>query len=116
MAHTIRRTGAAGPGRTTGAGAAGSRRTRLTLNTDGRAHPRENTLVAATVLFALVAVVCAFFRDMHILGAWTALAGVVTGLISQMFSATTGERAVTVLALGASAVSLFMNMYHGGLY
>jgi hypothetical protein len=116
MAHTIRRTGTAtGSGGTPGS-AVGTHRPRLSLNSDGRAHPRENTLVALVVLFALVAGICAFFRDMHILGAWTGLAGVVTGLISQMFSATTGERAVTVLALGVSAVSLFMNMFHGGLY
>ncbi|MYV98145.1 hypothetical protein [Streptomyces sp. SID3343] len=117
MAHTIRRTGTAtGPVGTPGATAVGTHRPRLSLNSDGRAHPRENTLVAVTVLFALVAGICVFFRDMHILGAWTALGGVVTGLISQMFSATTGERAVTILALGVSAVSLFMNMFHGGLY
>ncbi|MGW1989967.1 hypothetical protein [Embleya sp. NPDC001921] len=108
MAHTIRRTGTAAT--------AGTHRPRLTLNSDGRAHPRENALVAAVVLFALVAGICAFFDEMHILGAWTALAGVLTGLVSQMFSATTGERVVTVLALGVSAVALFMNMFHGGLY
>ncbi|MEU0937172.1 MULTISPECIES: hypothetical protein [unclassified Embleya] len=108
MAQTIRRTGSAAT--------AGAHRPHLTLNSDGRAHPRENALVAAVVLFALVGGICAFFKDMHILGAWTALAGVVTGLISQMFSATTEERVVTVLALGVSAVALFMNMFHGGLY
>ncbi|WP_406284476.1 hypothetical protein [Embleya sp. NBC_00896] len=108
MAHTIRRTGTAAT--------AEGHRPRLTLNSDGRAHPRENALVAASVLFALVAGICAMFDEMHILGAWTALAGVVTALVSQMFSATTAERAVTVLALGVSAVSLFMNMFHGGLY
>ncbi|MFE5326977.1 hypothetical protein ACFRCG_11370 [Embleya sp. NPDC056575] len=111
MAHTIRRTASAAP-----AAPAGAHRPRLTLNSDGRAHPRENALVAAVVLFALVAGVCAFFKGMHVLGAWTALAGVVTGLVSQMFSATTEERVVTVLALGVSAVALFMNMFHGGLY
>ncbi|WP_020557171.1 hypothetical protein [Embleya scabrispora] len=108
MAQTIRRTGTAP--------AAGTHRPRLTLNSDGRAHPRENALVATVVLFALVGGICAIFEDMHVLGAWTALAGVVTGLVSQMFSATTGERVVTVIALGVSAVALFMNMFHGGLY
>jgi len=88
---------------------------RVGFHSDGRPHPRENTMVAVAVLFALVAGICVFFRDMHILGAWTGLAGVASGLVSQMFSATTIERMVTVLALGVSAVALFMNMYHGGL-
>jgi len=89
---------------------------RIGFHSDGRPHPREAAMVAVAVVFALVAGACVFFRDMHVLGVWTAIAGVGAGLVAQMFSATTIERMITVLALGVSGVALLMNMYHGGPY
>ncbi|NUP33550.1 MAG: hypothetical protein HOU01_17835 [Streptomycetaceae bacterium] len=83
---------------------------------DDRPHTMENALAGATFVFAVVAIVCAFFRDLHILGAWAGLTGVVVGLIGQMISATTLERFVLVISVGASAVGLFISMAHGGLY
>lgn len=83
---------------------------------DDKPHTRENALAAATVVFGVVAIVCAFFDHLHILGAWSGLAGVLVGLGGQMISATTLERFVLVIALGGSAVGLFINMANGGLY
>lgn len=83
---------------------------------DGKPHTRENALAAATAAFAIVAVVCAFFPRVHILGAWSGLAGVLTGLGGQMISSTTLERFALVISLGAAAVGLFINMANGGLY
>ncbi|MFI9270000.1 hypothetical protein ACIGXM_04695 [Kitasatospora sp. NPDC052896] len=88
----------------------------LTLNTDGHPHPKENTLVGLTVAFGLVAIVSAFFAHLHILGSWTGLAGIVTGLWGQFISATTAERFVVVIALGASAVGFGIALAHGGLF
>ncbi|MCF2532173.1 hypothetical protein [Yinghuangia soli] len=83
---------------------------------DDKPHTKENALAAATAVFAVVAIVCAFFPSMHILGAWSGLAGVFVGLGGQMISATTLERFVLIISLGASAVGLFINMANGGLY
>jgi hypothetical protein len=96
MAHTIRRA--------------------IAVNTDGRPHPVQDTLAAVTAVLAVVAIVCAFFSEVHILGAWAGLVGIVTALTGQMFSATTAERFPLVIGLGASAVGLFINMANGGLY
>ncbi|WP_436790591.1 hypothetical protein [Yinghuangia sp. YIM S10712] len=83
---------------------------------DERAHTKENVIAAATAAFAIVAIVCAFFPSMHILGAWSGLAGVLAGLGGQMISSTTLERFALVISLGAAAVGLFINMANGGLY
>lgn len=88
----------------------------MTLNTDGHPHPRENTLVGLTVLFALLAIVSAFFDSLHIMSSWTGLAGVVTGLWGQFISVTTAERFVLVIALVASALGLGIGLAHGGLF
>ena len=63
----------------------------LTLNTDGRKHPKQNTLTALTVVFGLLAVVSAFFHDLHLLSSWSGLAGIATGAWGQYVSATTAE-------------------------
>lgn len=83
---------------------------------DDKPHTKENTFAALTFVFAVIAIVCAFFPSAHMLGAWTGLAGVFTGLTGQMISSTTVERFILVISLGASAVGLFINMAHGGLW
>ncbi|GAA0701676.1 hypothetical protein GCM10010193_65640 [Kitasatospora atroaurantiaca] len=88
----------------------------LTLNTDGRPHPKENTLVGLTVVFGLLSFVSSFFYNLHIMSSWTGLAGVVTGLWGQFISVTTAERFVLVIALVASAFGLGIGMAHGGFF
>ncbi|KRV47445.1 hypothetical protein AQ490_07445 [Wenjunlia vitaminophila] len=87
-----------------------------TLNTDGRTHPKENALTMATAVFGVVALVTAFWPGLHLLSSWTGLAGLLTGGVSQMVSATTGERFVTVVGMGAAGVGFFLGMAHGGLF
>ncbi|NJP99218.1 hypothetical protein [Streptomyces zingiberis] len=84
------------------------------LNSDGRPHPVENSLVAATLVLGAVAFVTAQFHHLHLISSWTGLAGVVSGLWGQMISATTAERFALVIGLGAAAVGLFLGMAHGG--
>ena len=93
-----------------------ARRNRFILNTDGESHPLQNAGSELTAVFGLVAAVCAFFPSMHLLGSWTGLAGLGTGLWSQMISATTAERFVNICAVVLSGIGLLFGLAHGGLY
>jgi hypothetical protein len=88
----------------------------FTLNTDGLRHPVENAGSALTAVLGTVAAVCAFFPSMHLLGSWTGLAGLGTGLWAQMISATTAERFVNICAVVLSGIGLLFGLAHGGLY
>ncbi|WP_369200523.1 hypothetical protein [Streptomyces sp. PU-14G] len=84
------------------------------LNSDGRRHPKENSLATATLVLGVVSVVCAWWSGLHVLGTWVGIVGVLTGAWGQYISATTGERFVTIIGLGAAAVGFYINMMHGG--
>lgn len=86
------------------------------LNTDGENHPLENTGAAITLILGAVAAVCAFFPSMHLLGSWSGLVGMGTGLWSQMISATTAERFVNITGVVLSGIGLLFGLAHGGLY
>jgi hypothetical protein len=86
------------------------------LNTDGKSHPLENTGAAITAILGVVAAVCAFFPSMHLLGSWSGLVGMGTGLWSQMISATTAERFVNITGVVLSGIGLLFGLAHGGLY
>ncbi len=86
------------------------------LNTDGRSHPMANSLALLAACFALIAVVCAWYPSLHLLGSWTGAAGLCTGLWSQMVSATTSERFINVSAMILSGLGLLFGLAHGGLY
>ncbi len=88
--------------------------THLTLNTDGKRHPLENALAAVTAVLGVVSLACALSTSLHVIGSWTGLVGVIVGLYDQLRSATTAERIVLVIFLGASAVGWGLNMAHGG--
>ncbi|POX40960.1 hypothetical protein C3486_11260 [Streptomyces sp. Ru73] len=86
------------------------------LNSDGKAHPVENTLAAVTIVLGLIAVISAAFTHLHLLTSWTGLAGIVTGAWGQFISVTTGERFLLIIGLGAAALGFFLGMAHGGLF
>jgi hypothetical protein len=88
----------------------------LTLNTDGAAHPAENTLTATVAVLGAVAVVAAFFPSAHLLASWAGLVGFVIGVYAQYRSATTAERWVIIVGWGASAIGLAFGLAHGGLW
>jgi hypothetical protein len=88
----------------------------LTLNTDGRAHPMANALALVAACCAVISAVSAWYPSTHILGSWTGLVGLATGLWSQMVSATTAERFINVSAMVVSGVGLLFGLAHGGLY
>ncbi|RMI42153.1 hypothetical protein [Streptomyces triticirhizae] len=86
------------------------------LNTDGRAHPRENALASITLLLGLIAAITSIFSGLHVISSWTGLAGLLIGAVSQLISATTGQRFVTVIGMGAAGVGLYLGLSHGGLF
>ncbi|GAA4659206.1 MULTISPECIES: hypothetical protein [Streptomyces] len=86
------------------------------LDTDGKPHPVENTFAAATIVLGVVAFVTAMFHDLHLISSWTGLVGIVTGAWGQFISATTAERFVLIIGLGAAAMGFFLGMAHGGLF
>jgi hypothetical protein len=88
----------------------------FTLNTDGKTHPVQNSLAVLTAVLGAIALVSCFFDNLHLLSSWSGLAGICTGLWGQYVSATTAERFVLVIALGASAVGFGIGLAHGGLF
>jgi uncharacterized membrane protein len=86
------------------------------LNSDGKAHPVQNTFAAATIVLGLVAFVTAQFDNLHLISSWTGLIGILSGAWGQMISATTSERFLLVIGLGAAAIGFFLGMAHGGLF
>ncbi|MDB1086235.1 hypothetical protein PJ985_01430 [Streptomyces sp. ACA25] len=86
------------------------------LNTDGNPHPLENALAAGTLLLGAVALFAAAFPGLYLLASWVGLAGIVTGAWGQLVSATTAERFVLVIGLGASALAFYLGMANGGLF
>lgn len=88
----------------------------LTLNSDGKTHPLENTFAAVTLVLGLVAFITAMWHNLHLLSSWTGLVGMITGAWGQMISATTAERFIMIIGLGAAGVGFFLGMAHGGLF
>ncbi|MFR9723524.1 hypothetical protein ACL02R_09145 [Streptomyces sp. MS19] len=86
------------------------------MNTDGRPHPKENGLAVVVLVVGAVAAVTAIFSGLHIVSAWAGLAGLLAGGWSQLNSATTGQRFVTVIGLGAAGVGLYLGLANGGFW
>ncbi|MFI8947782.1 hypothetical protein ACIGO6_14840 [Streptomyces sp. NPDC053750] len=86
------------------------------LATDGKPHPLQDTLLAASLALGVLALATASFGGLHILTSWAGLLGVLTGGYGQLISETTRQRFGLVLGLGASALGLFFGIYHGGLF
>jgi len=86
----------------------------LTLNTDGRPHPLENTLAAVTFVLGVIAVATCGFHSLHPVAAWTGLAGILTGGYGQLISATTAERFALIIGLGMAALGFYIVMAQCG--
>ncbi|MEV7966050.1 hypothetical protein AB0O34_08710 [Sphaerisporangium sp. NPDC088356] len=87
---------------------------RLTLNSDGRKHTRENTLTMVAIACGLVAFVSGFVVSAHMVASWAGLVGFFVGMYSQYVSATTAERSVNIVAIVMSFVGVATGIYHGG--
>lgn len=86
------------------------------MNADGRSHPVENAFAGVTLLLGAVAVITAIWPGLHLISSWAGLAGVLTGGWGQMISATTAERFVLVIGMGAAGLGMYLGLAHGGLF
>ncbi|MFF5450766.1 hypothetical protein ACFY40_05885 [Streptomyces sp. NPDC012950] len=84
--------------------------------TDGKPHPLQDTLVGVTLVLGVLAFVTAQFHGLHLLSSWAGLIGILTGGYGQFISATTRERFLLIIGLGASAIGFYLGMAHGGLF
>jgi uncharacterized membrane protein YgaE (UPF0421/DUF939 family) len=84
------------------------------LINDGKAHPVENSLTLLTLALGLVAAITAAWEGLNVISSCTGLVGVLTGAWGQFISATTGERFVLIIGLGAAAFGLYLGLAHGG--
>ncbi|WP_030905359.1 hypothetical protein [Streptomyces sp. NRRL F-5126] len=83
---------------------------------DGKPHPLQDSLMAATLVLGLLAFVTAWFHNLSLLTSWVGLVGIIVGAYTQYVSITTRERFLTILGLGAAAIGFFLGMAHGGLF
>ncbi len=86
----------------------------LTLNTDGKPHPLENTLTVFTLVTGLVAFALGFIVRAHLAATVLGMAGFGVGLYAQLISATRAERMVIVVGVTAGFVGLGLGIAHGG--
>ncbi|MET7639269.1 hypothetical protein [Streptomyces sp. NPDC005438] len=86
------------------------------LDTDGRRHPLQNACATLALGLGLLALITAYWHDLHLVSSWAGLVGVLVGGWGQMISVTTAERFVLVVGLGTSALGFFLGMAHGGLF
>ncbi len=56
---------------------------RLSLATDGKPHPLQDTLLAVTLVLGLTAFITGFFHSLHLLSSWTGLVGILIGAYGQ---------------------------------
>lgn len=89
-------------------------RFRLTLNTDGRRHPVENTLAVATVVCGLVAFVSLFFPGGHVVASWAGTLGLGIGFYSQYVSVTTPQRSLNIVGMVSAFVGVALGIAGGG--
>lgn len=79
-------------------------------------HAQETFFSALAVALAAIGAILIVFPNLHILGGWIALAGIVVGLYAQLTSDTTQERMVNVVAIGVAAVAFAFHLHHGGIW
>jgi uncharacterized membrane protein YkgB len=89
-------------------------RSRITLNTDGERHPRENALAVVAFVLGVVAFVLGLVVSAHLPAAIAGLIGFPLSLYSQLVSATTGERWLNVIGMIGAFVGLGLALAHGG--
>lgn len=88
----------------------------VTLNSDGRKHPVENSLAVFTLVAGLVTFVLGFVVSRHVIASWLGLVTLAVGLYTQLISATREQRIVIVAGLVAGFVGLMLAFAHGGLF
>jgi hypothetical protein len=87
---------------------------RLTLNSDGQAHPVLNLLTALTLVLGVAAFVCGLIVRAHFPATVLGIAGFGIGLGAQLNSATREERIFIITGVIAAFVGMALGIGHGG--
>ncbi|MDQ2876955.1 MAG: hypothetical protein M3Y33_19985 [Actinomycetota bacterium] len=87
---------------------------RLTLNSDGRAHPVVNGLTLLTFAVGLAAFALGLIVAAHFAATVLGIAGFGTGLAVQLNSATREQRILIVTGIIAAFVGMALGIGHGG--
>jgi hypothetical protein len=93
-----------------------SQASRLTLNSDGHAHPLLNALTMFTFAAGVTAFVCGLIVRAHVPATIIGIVGFGVGLAVQLNSATREERVFIVTGIIAAFVGLALGIGHGGFY
>lgn len=86
----------------------------VTLNSDGRPHPVENTLAMITLVTGVAALALGFVVAQHLPAVLLGLIALFVGLYDQLISATREERVIIVAGLVAAFVGAGLGFAHGG--
>ena len=86
----------------------------VTLNSDGRRHPVENTLTILTLFAGLFAFAIGWIVTQHLPATVLGVVALVVGLYSQLVSATREQRMLIVTGLVAGFVGVALGLAHGG--
>lgn len=89
-------------------------RARITLNSDGQRHPRENALVLFTFVVGLAAFSIGFIVRAHFAGTLLGIVAFAVGLYAQMVSSTREQRVLLMAGIIAAFVGLGLSVAHGG--
>lgn len=85
------------------------------LNTDGKAHPLENSLAMSAFALGVISLALGLFApSAHLFAAIAGTVGFPLSLYSQLISATTGERWFNVIGMIGSFVGAGLALRHGG--
>jgi hypothetical protein len=86
----------------------------VTLNSDGRRHPVENTLTVFSLVAGLAAFAIGWIVTQHLPATVLGVVALVIGLYSQLVSATREQRMLIVTGLVAGFVGVALGLAHGG--
>ncbi len=93
----------------------------LTLNSDGQAHTLLNAACIFSFVIGLVSMALGMYLrygsssfGVALAAGLTGLAGLIVGLVTQMFTATREQRIINVVGMVAAFIGLAMGLGHGG--
>lgn len=86
----------------------------VTLNTDGRRHPVENTLTAFTLAAGIAAFVMGLIVRTHLAATAVGLVAFMVGAYAQLVSDTREQRMLIVTGMVGAFVGLGLGIAHGG--
>ena len=89
---------------------------RITLNSDGRRHPVQNSLTAFTFIGGIIAFATGLIVADHAIAMILGGAAFVVGLYAQMISATREQRVLLMAGVIAAFIGMALGVAHGGFY